>query len=89
MAILSNDKFDAPSRTDQTSLRFGRRGDEESFDFCVGDEDVNNDGLLDLVCHFNTQSSGFQQGDVQGIISGQTLDGAEILGSDSVRILEQ
>jgi len=51
-------------------------------------EDVNGDGLLDVVCHFNTQDTGFQEGDTEGILQGQTVDGTPIEGRDSVRIVK-
>ena len=89
VAILSNPTFDAPSRVDQTNLLFGRTGDEDSLDFCSGAEDVNGDGLLDLVCHFTTGLTGFQKGDTQGILKAYTTDLSPvfILGRDSVRIV--
>ena len=34
---------------------------------------VNGDGLLDLVCHFQTRSTGFQSGDTLGILIGKTF----------------
>lgn len=49
-------------------------------------EDVNNDGLDDLVCHFDTRATGFQVGDTEGILKGLTVTGMPIEGSDSVRI---
>ena len=86
VAILSNASFDAQS-IDPTSLTFGRTGDEESLAFCTDSlEDVNEDGLLDRVCHFYTQQTGFQTGDVEGILNGQTFGGQPIRGTDSVNI---
>ena len=88
VAILSAPDFDAPSEVDNASLTFGRTGDEESLVFCTRSaEDVDGDGLLDQVCHFNTQDTGFQCGDTEGILRGQTVDGVPIEGSDSVRIV--
>ena len=89
VAILSTPGFDAPSAVDKTSLTFGRTGDELSLAFCnKKGEDVNDDGLLDLVCHFKTKFAGFQMGDTVGILKGQTLDDVSIEGRDSVRILK-
>jgi hypothetical protein len=51
-------------------------------------EDVNGDGLRDLVCHFKTKLTGFQIGDTEGFLKGQTLEGVSIEGRDSVRILK-
>ncbi len=68
---------------------FGKTGDEPSLAFCNnGNEDVNNDGLLDVVCHFYTQDTGFQFGDTEGILKGLTQWGGPLGGEDSVRILK-
>jgi hypothetical protein len=86
VAILSTDEFDAPEMVDIDSLTFGRTGDEPSLVFCSGAEDVNGDGLQDVVCHFYTDDIGFQWGDTEGVLKGMTKDGMPIQGSDSVRI---
>jgi hypothetical protein len=87
VAILSTPHFDAPTQVDRTSLMFGRTGDEQSLAFCnAGAEDVNADGMLDLVCHFTTQPTGFQNGDTEGILKGETVDGTPIQGRDHVRV---
>ena len=88
VAILSTPTFDAPRRVDRGSLTFGRTGDEQSLITCSrSPEDVNADGLLDLVCHFDTRKTGFQVGDSVGILRGRLFDGTSIEGRDSVRIL--
>lgn len=86
VAILSTASFDAPGEIDQTTLRFGRIGDEQSLKFCQL-EDLNQDGLFDLACHFDTGAAGFRQGDVAGILTGETFTGASIRGTDSVAIV--
>jgi hypothetical protein len=89
VAILSTADFNAPSEVDKSSLTFGRTGDELSLVSCnKRGEDVNGDGLLDLVCHFKTRLTGFQIGDIEGILKGLTLEGLSIEGRDSVRILK-
>ena len=87
VAILSSPTFDAPSEVDATSLTFGRTGNEPSRAFCSGPEDVNGDGLMDMICHFNTRETGFLLGDTQGVLKGKTLSGVPIEGMDSVRIV--
>lgn len=52
-------------------------------------EDVNDDGLLDLVCHFNTQDMDFQVGNAEGILKGEAVDGVLLEGRDSVRIVPE
>jgi len=88
VAVLSSPGFDAPSRVDTSTLTFGRTGDENSLAFCSpSPEDVNGDGLHDLVCHFDTRSTGFRSGDTVGILRGRLLDGTAIEGRDFVRIV--
>jgi uncharacterized delta-60 repeat protein len=87
VAILSSATFNAPSQVDTRSLRFGRTGTEASLAFCSSPEDVNGDGRLDVVCHFTTNKEGFQPGDSQGVLTGQTVAGTPISGTDSVVIV--
>ncbi len=87
VAILSTTDFDAPNQVDKDSITFGRNGNEASLAFCKGAEDVNNDGFLDLVCHFNTRDTGFLLGDTEGTLRGETVEGISIEGRDSVRII--
>lgn len=88
VAILSSTTFNATRAMDATSLTFGRTGNETSLAFCNGTPgDVNGDGLLDMVCHFNTQATGFLLGDTQGVLKGKALSGVPIKGTDSVRIV--
>ena len=89
MAILSSPKFDAPAEVDKTTPTFGRTGDEQSLAFCnKSNKDVNDDGLLDVVCHFNNQATGFQIGDTEGVLRGLTQGGRPFEGVDSVRIVK-
>lgn len=88
VAILSFVTFDASIEVDKTSLTFGRTGVESSLAFCNdGPEDVNNDGLSDLMCHFYTQSTAFQSGNTQGVLKGRTVSGVNFNGTDSVSIV--
>ncbi len=89
VAILSSVTFDAPNEVNKNSLRFGRTGAEASLARCnKHPQDVNGDGLLDLVCHFYTSLTGFQVGDTVGFLKGLTVEGVLIEGSDTVRILK-
>lgn len=90
VAILSSDGFDATTEVDTSSLTFGRTGDEASLAFCnkgQSTKDANHDGLADLVCHFDTATAGFQEGDTAGILKGLLTDGTPIEGSDSVNVV--
>lgn len=87
VAILSAAGFNAPAQVDTTSLRFGRTGNESSLVSCGAPEDVNRDRLPDVVCRFATQKTGFQPGDTQGVLTGKTVGGTPIRGTDSVLIV--
>ena len=50
-------------------------------------EDVNGDGLLDLVVHIDTTTLVLTEGDTTAVLNGQTTDGEAFQGSDSVRIV--
>lgn len=90
VAILSTKEFDAPSEVnqDQNFLTFGHTGEEKSLAFCnPHGEDINGDGLSDLVCHFLTQETEFECGDSEGILKGKTNEGTPIEGLDSISIV--
>lgn len=81
VAILSTNNFDASS-IDQASLRFGPNQALAEGEGKL--EDINGDGLPDLVLHFRTQNSGIQCGDTSVSITGQTVNGISIQGTDSI-----
>ena len=88
VAILSTADFDAPSRVDHASLTFGATGDEDSLALCSPKpKDANGDGLLDQACRYNTPQAGFQCGDTEGVLQGETVDGVPIVGRDSVTVV--
>jgi len=88
VAIMSTSTLNAVTGLDTNSLTFGRTGKEQSLRFCnTGGEDVNGDGLPDLVCHFETQSTGFQSGDTLGILMGKTVQGGAIIGQEAIVIV--
>jgi parallel beta-helix repeat protein len=88
VAILSTCDCDAPAEVDRDSLMFGPTGDEDSLAFCSpSPEDVDDDGYEDLVCHFYTAETGFQPGDGEGILKGQTIGGVPMEGRDAVNIV--
>jgi len=86
VAILSTSRFRAPDSVKQATLTFGRLGSEQSLSFCKP-EDVNGDGLLDLVCHFEAQKASFQAEDTTGILRGLTTSETPLRGTDSIRIV--
>lgn len=89
VAILSTSTFDATTQVNTASLTFGHTGDEHSLAFCSGAEDVNGDGLPDLVCHFTTNLTGFQPGDTVATLKGTTTSGQHLKGTDTVIIVSK
>ena len=76
VALLSSAEFNALD-IDPASLAFGATGNEASFKRCGKDGvDVNGDGLLDLVCHFENQLAGFDVDHSMGIVKGSTKPAA-------------
>lgn len=87
VAVLSAADFNAPQQVATPTLRLGRTGSEPSVAFCSAPQDVNNDGLLDVLCHFSAQKTGFQLGDTQGVLTGETVGGVPIRGTDSIVVV--
>ena len=50
-------------------------------------EDVDGDGDTDMILHFNTQDTGIQRGDTQATLTGETVSGQAITGSDSIKMV--
>lgn len=50
-------------------------------------EDVNRDGLLDLVVQVTTEALQLSDTDTQAVLEGQTFDGTRIRGVDTVRVI--
>ena len=83
VAILTTDDFDA-TIVDPLSVLFGPNGATESHG--KGHiEDVDGDGDLDMVLHFNTLETGIQCGDTSASLSGITTGGQSFEGSDSIK----
>jgi len=75
VALLSSDKFDA-LLVEPGSLKFGRTGTEESWLRCAKEgADVNGDGLLDLVCHFDNEIADFHADTRAAILKGKLKSG--------------
>ena len=50
-------------------------------------QDINQDGLLDLVVHVDTTALQLNLADTQAVLEGQTVNGIHIRGTDYVRIV--
>lgn len=89
VALLGASDFDAMSVNPNT-LTFGATGEERSWLRC-GKEgtDVNGDGKLDLVCHFENQAMNFDPSDESGILRGKTKHGTAFEGVGRLKVVAQ
>ena len=96
VAILGSEHFDV-RRVDAATVRFGPPRELEAGggaaarltgDFDADDryEDVNEDGYADIVLHFRTQETGFEDGDSTGAVAGATTAGLPIAATDTVDV---
>lgn len=87
VAILSSASFDASTKVNVSTLTFGHSGNEASLAFCAIQQ-VNADGLMDLMCHFDTETAAFLATDTVAILKGKTTAGVAFQSTDSVRIVK-
>jgi hypothetical protein len=83
VAILTTDTLDAAT-VDPTTVLFGRTGIEAT-PVRSALEDVDGDGIADMILHFNTSDTGIQCDDTSASLSAKTFSGRIIQGSDSVK----
>lgn len=79
VAILSTETFDATS-VDTGTVRFGTATVVNATI-----KDVNGDGRPDMVLNFNTTDVGIACGDASAFLTGATLSGQLLQGSDTIR----
>ena len=80
VAILTTGEFDA-SLVDASTLSFGPDG-AAPVNYRL--DDVDRDGDWDLVLKFHTEETGIACGDIEATLTGQTLEGTRIYGTDSI-----
>lgn len=83
VAVLSNQFFDAQKIVIKNILFAGAQPLKGKI------EDADNDGDLDLILHFETQSLNLTSLDTEAILTGKLNDGTLIKGSDPVRIIDK
>jgi len=82
VAILTTAAFDAAT-VDPATVRFGAEGTETSPQHSSL-QDVNGDGRADLVLQFPTQNTGIVCGTTSAKLTGRTIGGFDLSGTDSV-----
>jgi hypothetical protein len=88
VAILGSPSFDATS-VDPTTVRLASapvqlKGKGTSM---ASVEDVNGDGIADLVVHVSTEALQLSESDTEAVLEGQTFGGVYIRGVDTVRVV--
>jgi hypothetical protein len=83
VAILADNSFDV-SRVEVGTVHFGPA---EASPIRHTMKDVNCDGVTDIILHFRTQEVGLEKQDTEAILTGQTIDGIEFIGNDTIRIV--
>jgi hypothetical protein len=81
VTILTTDDFDA-STVDASTVQFGPNG---ATPVKYQLKDVDGDGDWDLALKFKTQDTRIACGDTEVTLTGKTLDGVDIAGTDSIK----
>ena len=85
VAFLSKGCFDATT-VNPATVTFGpNHAVPVHAGFCGHIEDVDFDGDMDLLFHFNTQDTGIQPGDTEATMWGQTYGGEDVWGTGPIR----
>lgn len=80
LAVLADSNLD-PLQIDVSTARFGP---DEAEVLRHRVKDVNKDGIADLLLSFKISESGIACGDMEATLTGHTIDGMLIAGTDSI-----
>lgn len=89
VAIFGTNTFDVTT-VDLTTVMLADAGVMErgkKGDLMASFEDINLDGLLDLLIHIDTQGLVLGDDDVVAHLTGETSDGFSIFGTDAIRLV--
>jgi len=86
VAILGDADFDV-STVDAATVKFGRTGTQASPVRAPMMRDLNRDGFVDAMYGFQTFDCEFQLDDTEGVLTGKTTDGVDVVGRDSVLVM--
>lgn len=87
VVILGGSDF-SPLNIDTRTLTFGSTGEENSLVKCNRrGSDLNQDGHLDRICHFDNQKAGFKMTDAEATVRGQTRDGVAFEGTGFLKVV--
>jgi hypothetical protein len=82
ITIPGSINFDA-TQVDFSKVTFGPDGASPVHDGHI--EDVNDDGYMDMVFHFEIQETGIVCGESEATLTGETFDGVQFMGTDEVK----
>lgn len=86
VALFGSVEFDVLA-VDLNTVGFGRMHEGGAAPVRFAYEDVNMDGLMDMVFKFQPKATGLQPGDMEACLHGMLLSGEHFCGHDAVIVI--